>query len=521
MNNPTALDAKALREIGPAVCQYIDAMPPGDIVAFPLTELDTIGIPVWTVAFFPHDPSLHGLMPYGVGYGLTDEAAILGSIGEAAEMLWPTLSLRNIRKINASYSDLVQAHGVGSAVNPLTLCLPAGAPVNDTTLMDWVEAKRQRDGATVLVPIEVATDNSMAFSPYYKPFTPVITNGMGAGPDIEWAVGHGLCELLQRDGNGLTFRALDKGTLIDMDTDAPVLFGLKKRFEQAGIEILPKFASDQFGIPNVYCVGRMIDGFSPATPIMVTACGEGCHPDRNSALEKAMCEFAASRVRKAFAHGPNELVERVAPKGYIQRFMAQAGNASKSADIRAFNAMSDWTTRDAATLENWLSETVLSAKGSRQMSSMPNTKVEDARQRGQITRDQVEEQGFDLLYVDLSPTDRSIAVAKTIVPKLEVETMSYYCIGERNTRKLMESGSDLIRFQVESGSTMQPVRLTNDAIERLGGQPFFDVAMADKIVGPLYPLYREPEAHHVAQAQSGASMSDDRLASHGNASHGN
>jgi ribosomal protein S12 methylthiotransferase accessory factor len=26
----------------------------------------------------------------------------------------------------------------------------------------------------------------------------------------------------------------------------------------------------------------------------------------------------------------------------------------------------------------------------------------------------------------------------------------------------------------------------------------FDTVAADQLVGPLYPLYREPEAHHVA-----------------------
>ena len=501
MKPVTALDATALRGIGPAVARYVDAMPPGDLIAFPLTGLDTVGIPVWTVAFFPDDASLHGLMPYGVGYGLTDEAAILGSIGEAAEMLWPTLALRHASKITASYADLVRVHGQGAAVDPLLLCLPAGSPVDGDTVMDWVEARRKRDGVTVLVPIEYATDNSMSLTPGYHPFTKLITNGMGAGPDLDWAVGHGLCELLQRDGNGLCFRALDQGVIIDMDGSSPVLTGLMQRFERAGIEALPKFASDQFGLPNVYCVGRMIDGSAPATPIMVTACGEGCHPDREIALEKALCEFAASRVRKAFAHGPNELVDRVAPEGYVARFMAQAGNASKSSDMRAFDAMRDWTTRDAATLEHWLSETVLSARDTKHLSTIPTNPAADAWERGRIAQARIDAEGFDLLYVDLSPADRSIAVAKAIVPRLEVETMSYYCIGERNTRKLIEMGSELIQFEARSDAALRPVRLTEEAKQRLGGQPYFDTALADRIVGPLYPLYREPEAHHVAQAE--------------------
>ncbi len=80
--------------------------------------------------------------------------------------------------------------------------------------------------------------------------------------------------------------------------------------------------------------------------------------------------------------------------------------------------------------------------------------------------------------------------------------MSYYRIGERNTRKLIERDSPLIVFGEET-EARRPVRLSPEAVERLrpltgGRQPLFDTAEADRIVGPLYPLYREPEAHHVA-----------------------
>ena len=107
-----------------------------------------------------------------------------------------------------------------------------------------------------------------------------------------------------------------------------------------------------------------------------------------------------------------------------------------------------------------------------------------------------------MLYVDCSPRDGSIGVVKVIVPGLEVETMSYYRIGERNTRKLIEADSPLIVFG-EASEARRPVRLSPEAAERLapltgGRQPLFDTAAADRIVGPLYPLYREPEAHHVA-----------------------
>ena len=132
---------------------------------------------------------------------------------------------------------------------------------------------------------------------------------------------------------------------------------------------------------------------------------------------------------------------------------------------------------------------------------LPSTPATGSREAGRIARQRVEAAGFDVLYVDSSPPDAPISVVKVIVPGFEVETMSYHRIGERNARKLLDRGHPLIRFGTPS-ATLKPVRLTPEALARFGGQPLFDAGLADTILGPLYPLYREPEAHHVAVAEA-------------------
>jgi ribosomal protein S12 methylthiotransferase accessory factor len=322
---------------------------------------------------------------------------------------------------------------------------------------------------------------------------------MGAGPDIDWAVGHGLCEILQRDGNGLLFRALDQGVVLDLPAEPPAeVAGLMARFAAGGVQALPKFATDEFGMVNVYCVGR--DAGEPAAPIMATACGEAAHPDRTAAVVKAIAEYGASRARKAFAHGPRALADSVAPEGYVDRFMAQAGGAAKSSDPRAFREMQRWTRTDAATLRDWMAENVLSERQHKPFAELPAADVPDGRTRGALVREAVTRARFDPLYVDMSPPGGGLACAKVIVPRMEVETMSYYRIGERNAAKLIERDSPLIART--GGGRRLPVRLTDAATERLGGPVWFDADAADAVVGPLYPLYREPEAHHVAHKES-------------------
>ncbi|WP_426265948.1 YcaO-like family protein [Sphingomonas sp. LHG3443-2] len=484
----------------PAAAAYRDAFPPGELVAFPLTELDNIGIPVWVVALFPDDPALDGIMPYGVGYGRDEGQAVLGALGEIAEMVFPTLSLSARTKTRGSYVELATVLGERSVADPLTLCLPAGSLVGRHTPLDWVEATRWGDGSTVLVPIDLAAYSSKELSPHYRPFTTIISNGMGAGPDLEWAVGHGLLELLQRDGNGLLFRALDQGVLLDLPAALPPQTqALLHRYEAAGIEIMPKFATDEFGIANLYCVGRERGEREPPTPIMLTGCGEAAHPDRGQALDKALCEFAASRARKAFAHGPRALAERVAPAGYVERFLARSGAAAKSSDPRAFRAMAEWTQTPARELAGWLSDNVHSVQRRKSFAELPAATIDDGSARARATIDAVTAAGMDLLYVDMSPPGVDLACVKVIVPGLEVETMSYARIGERNTRKLLDRDLGLVGFGPTTPAR-RPVRLTEEALDRLGGQPWFDVERAAELVGPLYPLYREPEAHHVAAA---------------------
>jgi len=103
--------------------------------------------------------------------------------------------------------------------------------------------------------------------------------------------------------------------------------------------------------------------------------------------------------------------------------------------------------------------------------------------------------GMEILYFDWSPPHApGVHVVKAVVPGLEVETMSYHRIGERGVRKLLERDSPLVGLGAPPPGAAA-VRLPPGAAERLGGEAWLDVAAVDRIVGGLYPLYREPEVH--------------------------
>jgi ribosomal protein S12 methylthiotransferase accessory factor len=85
-----------------------------------------------------------------------------------------------------------------------------------------------------------------------------------------------------------------------------------------------------------------------------------------------------------------------------------------------------------------------------------------------------------------------------VVTGLEVETLSYGRIGELGVVDALAADLDLVRVQPEpTGTHVHRVALTAEAQERLGGPAWYSYDVAAELVGPLYPLYREPPRHSV------------------------
>ena len=454
-----------------AAAAYIDSMPAGRVELFSLTPLDVTGVPCWNAIFLNEDGTkFHGVVPHGVGYGTTDAEAIIGTTGELAEAVHSAGAIARFARRIGSYAALAAELGPRGIADPLSLCLPVGSPVDHGTVLEWVPAQRWPSGGTVLVPTEIAACSVGDLSPGYQPFTTPITNGLGAGPTLDFAIGHGICELLQRDGNGIGFRAMDRGITLDLGGGPQDrrTADLLARLARLGIEVLPKFASTEFGVAGVYCVGGERTAAAPF-PIMVTAAGEAASVDREQALRKALFEFAAARARKAFSHAPLAAIERIAPPGYVERFRAYHSLAGE--ESRALRAMMEWCAADQGTLRGLLADTVLSRRESVAFDSLPSwTGPLSGTPLVTELAGRFAAAGMDILFVDFSPQSASMVhVVKAIVPGLEVETMSYHRIGERGVRKLLERGSPLAGLGAPPPGGA-PVRLPQGAAERLGGR---------------------------------------------------
>lgn len=473
--------------------QYRAALPAGSLTLFRITAIDRLGVPTWSVTLHGDEGSVGG----GLGYGETDDEAKVGAFGELSEMVHGAAAMRRIDRRRSSYRRLVRDVGPMAATDPLTLGVPAGSDIDSDTDLEWVPARRWTTGETVWVPTDIAASDHGDLAGY-SPFTTPITNGRGAGHSLSRAMGHALLELAQRDGNGLSFRALDRGVVIDTTGAGPATAALLARLDAAEVDVVAKLASTDLGLANVYVVGR--DRSPDGDALMATACGEAADPDRDRALRKAILEFAAARARKAFCHGPLDRVDAVAPPGYLETYLRD--HRDDREEPRALDAMVAWLDLDVAAMSQLLADSVLSERATVALTDLPTAALTTAERTDAVAA-ALGTSGLDVLWLDLSPADAErtgVRVVKAVVPGMEVETMSYHRIGERGAARLLACDSPLAGRGRPTRPGAQAVRLTPEAQERLGGPVWLDVELVERTVGALYPLYREPGRHRAPLA---------------------
>ncbi len=497
---PGARNAEDARALDAYRASYAAALAEGArCFEFSQTPMDRLGLPLWTVASVDAD----GALSDGFGYGPTLTAAQASAWGETVEWNHARAWLRDAPRVRGTFAAL-QREG-RPVLDPVSLCLSAGSGYSHAeTSLEWVEGRRHPSGEPVLVPVEFVAprfaDLGAGFDRAAALAFP-ITNGLGAGTTFAHALAHGIMELLQRDGNSVHYRAMDRGLLIELGPDFarvrdPETRRLLRHLDEAGVEILVKLADDSFGLTNLYVVGYDREPGRAPQAIALSACGEAVHPDRERALAKALREFVSARARKAFNHGPLEPVRAVASPGYLEAFGA---GALRSEDERALSGMQRWMRLDHTAYFEEIRHPLFDVRARLNFDALPTAAVSDADALLSLLTDRLSMSGLEVIYVDFTPPGSPAVALKAIVPGLEVETMTYQRIGARNLRRLLARGSRLVG--IGGGDARPegalPVRLTPEAAATFDGEPWFDPAELGRIIGPLYPLYREPGRHVV------------------------
>ncbi len=476
--------------------RYKAALPKGTFFHFLITGFDSAaeqaGVHSWASTFLP------GPLGGGAGYGLSDAQAEVGSLGELHERVQSLWVVPKLKTERGSYHDLVVTYGAGAVVNPVTLALDTGCGYSADMMRFWVSMKRYPEGSKWVL-LEAAASSPAELPEGYEPLFLPVSNGLGAGLSVTRGLCHGALELLQRDGNSVNYRALDQGRVLDLSEGVPdTTKAILERLEEEGLTVNVKLAARDFGLINLY-----VNGYGPdddAPQIKLAAGGEACDLDRAAALRKALLEFAFSRARLAFSHGPLANVAEGSPEGYLDAHFAHAQNVTE--EQRTLETMKHWLNLYPAELKAELTP-IYQEQERIPFGTLPeHPDLANATPETRLQEVAKRLEGFDILYLELATPqarEQGVRAVKVVIPGLEVETASYGRIGERNVRRLLARESPLVGLGTPPPGAKR-IYLTDAAEARFGDKAWFDAEKLKEIVGDLYPLYREPARHAVRYA---------------------
>jgi len=253
-----------------------------------VTGLDSIGIPVVTVC----RPNARSIA-VSQGKGLDLDAARASGLMESIEAYHAETIAQPLRL--ASYEELRYTHRV---VDPALLPRPASSRFNPYLPILWIEGFDLLGEEPAWLPYELVYLNYTITTRHGAGHFIGSSNGLASGNHLLEAIGHGLCEVVERDALVrwvLLSDAERAAAAIDLATVADPSCRLALEcYTRAGIAVTVWEITSDIAIPTFLCrIGERDDQPLRRLPF---AEGSGCHPTRAIALLRALTEAAQSRL---------------------------------------------------------------------------------------------------------------------------------------------------------------------------------------------------------------------------------
>ena len=172
------------------------------------------------------------------GKGMTEEEAIRGAIGEAIERYCASHFDQSAVSISRWQQD--------AAIAPSEFVLYSASQYERTTLryhrwdpkdeVTWVAAYELPSRSAVLVPA------SLIYLQFPQQraadvFTPATSNGLAAGPTLEYAILHGLYECIERDAFLVTWMARLPAPEVCFNAAAPLANSIRAHYRRFGVDV--------------------------------------------------------------------------------------------------------------------------------------------------------------------------------------------------------------------------------------------------------------------------------------------
>jgi len=358
-----------------------------------VTDLDDAGIPVFQ-ATRPDAESAAETFTVFTGKGVSAEECKSAAIAESVERF--CAERRNYDDERVVHGSLTKLwHSSHSVVDPRAFNLPADAPFDEETSLEWIPTRNLCDGTSHLVPA------SAVFYPYAGT-SPLrhFTTGLAAGNTILEATTYGLAEVVERDAAALNLILRNRPAVSLNTIDSPRAQAYIGQLDACGVHpIVRAISAPDIGIPTFSVI---LDDVQLRDPMYVSG-GYAAHPDKEVALLRALMEAAASRI--GTISGAREDLTKYDAKNRLsysalrQRFAYWFDETTQTVDYRDL-----WSYRFPTVLED--------------LAALVTAIVHGA--------------GFRrLLVADLSHPELELPVIKVLVPGIERYSLRMRCVGRR------------------------------------------------------------------------------------------
>ena len=335
------------------------------------------------------------------GKGMTEEEAIRGAIGEAIERYCAS-HVDHSALITSPWQS-ISDHAVAppefvlysaSQYEAAKLPYHRWDPKDEVT---WVSAHELPSGQIVQVPASLVYLQFQQNRPEDS-FAAGTSNGLAAGPTLEYAVLHGLYECVERDAFLTTWMARLPATEISFTAAAPLANSIRTHYRRFGVDVRVFRMCTDIHAHVMMAIALDQTGSGPAAVV-----GLGCHASPVKALSRAMLEICQVRPGEARRY----------------RDEPPANRLKRVEDIKSLEDHSAW-----ATMPEHLHEfSFLLDNGRTQtLEDLPDYSTGNVKQDLDHCVNSLHHCGSRALYVDLTTSDvvdYNIHVARAIATELQ------------------------------------------------------------------------------------------------------
>ena len=285
-----------------------------------ITRLDWVGVPVFASIRPDAQP---GSLCVNAGKGITVAEARVGAYMEAIEYAFAEYNRASLKVSIATPQDVYEGATRPDAI--LDFCPRMGAEIELDAPIACVDARDICSRKSFLVPAE------LVFLPFphdlgHQRYFGSNSNGLCSGNSVLEATVHGLAEVIERDIS--SFQAIKDKTLLVSNRSLPSrIRRIDSNLSSMGMNLYVRYLENIFDIPYFMAV---VAESESRDPIYISV-GYGCHPCKEVALTRAVCEALQSRL--SFIHGGrDDLTDRYqrfkrwpikSRAEYAQKLMAQ------------------------------------------------------------------------------------------------------------------------------------------------------------------------------------------------------